>query len=195
MATKNIKSFGFGETAMSYVKNSWWTLMVLAILITLLGLYAVFFPGATIELFVIFFGALLIGGGIVGVITSFIGNKATSGFSLAVSIVAFVCGILVVQNPIGFTEFLIFLIAVCLLVKSLLGLRLAISSKRGSNAWLIISGFLGIIASIFLFVYPTIGGIAILLVLGMYLIIFGIVSIIDLINVRNKFSKLIKNRK
>lgn len=192
MSAKDIKSFGPGEAIMGYVKNSWWVLMILAILSVILGLYAVFFPGATMEFFIIFFGALLITGGVIGAIRSFVGDKMFSGFSLALGVIAFVAGLLIVLHPVAFAGILVYLIAIILLIKSLLSLRLATNTKNGTEAWLIISGVLGIIASILLFVSPVVGGLAVLLLLGIYLIVFGIISIIDLISARKKFSKLIK---
>lgn len=192
MSAKDTKPHNPGEAIMGYIKNSWWVLMILAILGIAIGLYAVFFPGATLEIFIAFFGAMLIVGGVIGVIRSFIGDKVFSGVSLALGVIAFIAGILIVQHPVVFTGILVYVVATILLIKSLLSLKMVAGAKSGTEAWLIVSGVLGVIAAIFLFVSPVIGGLAILLVLGVYAIVFGVVSIIDLISVRKKFSKLIK---
>lgn len=187
-----IKSNSTKEALLGYVKNSWWTLMVLAILSVILGLYAIFFPGATMEFFIVFFGSFLIIGGVFGIINSFIGDKRFSTPGLIVGALCLIAGIFIVQNPLGFSNFLVYLCAVILLIKSLLNMQLSDKAKSGADTWLIVTGFLGVAASIFLFISPTIGGITVLLILGIYAVVFGIASIIDLINARRKVEKYIK---
>lgn len=188
-----VKLYKPGEAVMKYVKGSWWVMLILAILTVILGVYAVFFPGATLEFFTALFGAMFIVGGLIGGVKSFIGKNHFSAAGLVMSLLALIIGILIVIYPLVFAGILIYIISIALLIKSILAFKYAFDAKKGdAKAWMIVSGVLGIIAAIFLFVYPMIGGLTILLLLGIYAIVFGIFSIIDLISTRRQFKKLTK---
>jgi uncharacterized membrane protein HdeD (DUF308 family) len=191
MTAKKFNNKYPNEAVLNYIKNIWWIMLLVALLTILLGLYAVFMPGATIEFFVTLFGVILVVSGVLGVVKSF-ASKFFSSINLIGGVLAFVMGVIVIQHPVGFTEFLVYLIAIFLLIKSLLSLRLAVIIKNSTDAWLVLSGIIGIIASIFLFITPAMSGLAILIVLGIYAIMVGILGIIDLINIRRKYSKLLK---
>jgi uncharacterized membrane protein HdeD (DUF308 family) len=175
-----------------FIKSTWWVLLLASILLTVIGVYALFFPGATLELFAIFTGAILITSGIFGFIKSLSTSKTTSVAGIILSIVSFIIGIYILIYPVVFIEVLLFLFAIALLAKSIVDIQISTNMSGSSKGWLIFSGIIGIIAAVFLFISPTISGIAILLILGVYAILLGVLSIIDLCSVRSKVKKALK---
>jgi uncharacterized membrane protein HdeD (DUF308 family) len=192
MSNKKVTKRRPNKAVAEYVKDTWWTLLLLAILSVLIGLYAVIFPGATIELFATLFGIVLVICSVLGFVKSLANKQRATSLGIVISVITFVIGIYILLYPVIFVEFLVFLFAIILLIKSIFALQLSTSTTGSSNAWLIVSGIVGIVAATFLFVSPAIGGIAILYILGIYAIIFGVMAIVDLANIRRKFQKLLK---
>jgi uncharacterized membrane protein HdeD (DUF308 family) len=174
-----------------YVKNAWWLLMLASVLLIAVGLYALVFPNATLELFAILLGFMLIVSGVFGFVRPLARKNRPAPISVVFSVIAFVVGVYILMYPPVFVGVLVFLFAIILLIKSILSLQLSLAAGR-SNIWLAISGILGIIAATFLFVSPAIGGLIVLYLLGAYAILLGALGIADLINLRYQFSKLLK---
>lgn len=175
-----------------YIKNIWWILIVSSVLLIAVGVYALAFPGATIEFFAILFGLILLFGGAFGFVRSLINKSGASSIGVVFGVIAFIIGIFILLYPAVFVGILVFIFATILLIKSILTLQLSAGTKSSSKGWLIASGVMGIIASIFLFISPIIGGLAILMILGIYAILLGVLAIVDLISIRKKVNQLIK---
>lgn len=175
-----------------YIKNIWWILIVSSVLLIAVGVYALTFPGATIEFFAILFGLILLFGGAFGFVRSLINKSGASSIGVVFGVIAFIIGIFILLYPAVFVGILVFIFATILLIKSILTLQLSAGTKSSSKGWLIASGVMGIIASIFLFISPIIGGLAILMILGIYAILLGVLAIVDLISIRKKVNQLIK---
>jgi len=191
MAKNKVVNLITNSVIIDYIKNTWWVLMLSAILLILIGLYALVFPGATIQLFGILFGMILVFAGAFGFVRSLMNKNRATSVGIAVGVIAFIIGIYVLLYPAIFVELLVFIFALILLIKSIISLQITINAKKTSR-WLVASGIIGILAAIFLFISPMFGSLAILIILGIYAILLGIMSIIDLINIRRKFSKIIK---
>ena len=192
MATKKTLKKQPGSMVMDYINNIWWVLLLSSILLIGIGVYALIFPGATLELFSALFGLILLFAGAFGFVRSLLSKSPAAAFGIGLGVISFIMGIFVLLYPAAFVGILVFIFATILLIKSILTLRLAMNKKTSSNGWLIASGVVGIIASIFLFISPIISSLAILMILGIYAILFGILAIIDLIDVRRKISKFTK---
>jgi Uncharacterized conserved protein len=180
------------NSVMEYIKNIWWILMSTSILLVIIGLYVLLFPGATIELFAMMLGAILILSGAFGFVKSLINKNRSTSIGIAVGVFAFIIGIYILLYPVVFIEFIVFLFAIILLIKSIINLQMSVNVKGSTNSWMMISGILGIIAATFLFVSPAIGSLAIQITLGCFATLLGVLAIIDLVNIRTKVSKAIK---
>lgn len=187
---KTLKQPGLAIT--EYLKGTWWVSLFSSILLIVIGVYALVFPGATIELFAALFGLILLFSGAFTFVRSLIRKSPASSLGIAFGVIAFIIGIFILLYPAVFVGILVFIFAIILLVKSIISLQLSTSAKDSSNGWLIASGIMGIIAAIFLFISPLIGGLAILMILGIYAILLGVLAIVDLISVRKKANKLFK---
>jgi uncharacterized membrane protein HdeD (DUF308 family) len=150
------------------------------------------FPGATIDIFAALFGCILVASGLFGFVRSITNKNRATSIGIITSVIAFIVGIYILLYPVIFVEFLVFLFAIVLLIKSIITLQLSGGATGSSSAWLVVSGILGVVAAIFLFVAPAIGSIAILILLGAYAILVGVLGIVDLVNIRGKFSKMVK---
>jgi uncharacterized membrane protein HdeD (DUF308 family) len=191
MSNKKVRPRRADSVVVEYVKNAWWLLLVASILLVAIGLYALVFPGVTLELFATLLGFVLVAGGVFGLIRSLARKSRGAPIGIATSVISFIVGIYILLYPLVFVEVLVFLFAIALLIKSILALQLSVATGP-TNLWLAISGALGIIAATFLFVSPAIGGIAVLYLLAIYAILLGALAIADLVNLRSKFSKLLK---
>jgi uncharacterized membrane protein HdeD (DUF308 family) len=192
MSTKKTKPRLPKLAVVEYVKSTWWLLLLTAVLLVLIGLYALLFPGATISLFAAMFGWVLVVAGAISFAKGLSRRSQLSSIGLGVGLVSFVVGIYVLLYPVVFTEFLVFLFALILLIKSILALQMAVSAAGPASTWLVVSGVCGVVAATFLFVSPVIGGLAVLYVLGACAILLGLLGIADLITLRSKVAKIFK---
>jgi uncharacterized membrane protein HdeD (DUF308 family) len=129
-----------------------------------------------------------------GFIRALASRNRASSIGIAVGVISFIIGVYILLYPVVFTEVLIFLFAIILLIKSIFSLQLSAGTASPTRTWLIISGTFGVIAATLLFILPGIGSIAILYILGIYAVLLGVLGIVDLITLRSKISKMLKGK-
>ncbi|MDR3125875.1 MAG: DUF308 domain-containing protein, partial [Candidatus Nomurabacteria bacterium] len=184
MSSKKITLRRPSSVVVEYIKNAWWALLLSALLLVAIGLYALVLPGATINFFAALFGIVLVAAGAYSFIKSLLRRHRSASFGLVIGVITFIIGIYILLYPVIFVEFLVFIFAIILLVKSIFALQLSSTATGPSSAWLIVSGVLGVVAATFLFVSPAIGSLAILYVLGACAVLLGALIIADLISLR-----------
>lgn len=154
---------------------------VLASIIALLfGIIAVAAPSAVFEFLVLIVGIILL---IIGILTAGLGLSAESGTPkmalFGSGLISIVIGLLAVISPFIATVAIGYLIAFWLVVNGVLSIAYAVSIKWEKHRILTaIGGIISFLIGLFLFVNPGAGTAFLTLILGIFFIISGILSLL-----------------
>jgi uncharacterized membrane protein HdeD (DUF308 family) len=170
-------------TADRYLAHrSRWALIVRGILSIILGLIAIFFPGIALLAFIYVFAAYALIDGIMAVIWA-IQERVVAPYWIALlleGLVSIVIGILAFFWPTETAIVLLFLVAAWAIITGILEIVTAFIAFGGiGHEWLLaLAGAVSILFGIALFTHPLAGLLALLWLLGIYAIIFGILFIV-----------------
>jgi uncharacterized membrane protein HdeD (DUF308 family) len=159
----------------------WWSFLLRGTLATLFGLIAIFLPGITLEMMIIFLGAFLV---VDGVVSSYVSLKGRGrglnwGVLLLEGILGIAVGVFTLIWP-GITVLaIVLLVALWAMVTGVLEIIAAVSLRNEiEGEWLLgLSGILSILFSVILFVNPGIGAVTLIWLIGIYAIVFGVAMI------------------
>jgi uncharacterized membrane protein HdeD (DUF308 family) len=168
--------------------GKWWVLLVRGIAAILFGLAAMVWPGLTIGALIIMFGAFAIVDG-VGALFAAFAHRGEAQYWWATAlegVVGIVLGILVMVWPGISAIALLFWIAAWAIVTGVFEVVSAIQLRKeiSGEFWLILSGLLSILFGIFAFIRPGAGALAVIWVIAIYAIVFGITLIMLSFKVR-----------
>lgn len=172
----------------SYLQRSWWTLALRGLLAILFGMLAIFWPAITLEILILFFGAYSLVDGFAsasGALAHRKHDKTWWLFFLS-GLVGTVIGILTFLLP-GLTAFvLVILIAARALIVGIFEITAAYYLRREiHNEWfLILNGLLSILFAIVLFIFPGVGALALVWMIGIFAVIIGILLVAIAIKLR-----------
>jgi uncharacterized membrane protein HdeD (DUF308 family) len=146
------------------------------------GVIAYAYPGLTVAMLVLFFGAWVLVDGVFRVIGA-IGHRAFDkewGFDLIIGIVGIIIGFLTFHAPQITALALIIYIAAWALMIGATEIALAIKLRREiKGEWfLILMGLVSIVFAVMLLWNPLPGALALVWLIGSYAIVFGILGII-----------------
>jgi uncharacterized membrane protein HdeD (DUF308 family) len=152
------------------------------IIAILFGIIASVWPGKTLMIIMVFFGVFILAEGIITVVVSFIHRAEYERWWLALigGIVGILIGALTVALPIGTTLFVLYMVAVWALITGVIHIIAAIRlRKQINNEWfLILSGVVAIIFSIFIFAQPRAAAMTIMWIISAFAILFGILLLV-----------------
>ena len=124
----------------------WGWFLVIGILLIILGTLAIGYAGWATEFTVIFLGFLLLGGGVLQIISSFYSKKWSGhSLSLLLGLLYIIAGALCIFKPIQSAETITILIAVLLLIGGSFKLFTAFSLRFDHWGWMAASGFISLI--------------------------------------------------
>jgi uncharacterized membrane protein HdeD (DUF308 family) len=167
---------------MNNLTQNWWMIVLRGVLAILFGLGAFLWPGVTWLTLVLLFGVYAVIDGVIAVATGLRHTKDSSRWwiFLLEGLVSIGAGVVAFLNP-GLTAYiLLLLIAGWAIVTGVLEIAGAIRLRREiTNEWLLaFGGLLSIALGVVLFLQPVAGGLALIWMIGIYAIVFGIVLII-----------------
>ena len=169
-------------------KRSWGELMFGGIIALLFGIIASVWPGRTLLTIIAFFGVFILAEGIVTVVVSFVRRNTYERWWLALigGIVGILIGGITLARPIGTTLFLLYLIAVWALITGVFSIIAAIRLRKTiRNEWyLILSGIVAILFSIFIFARPVAAAVTIMWIISAFAVLFGILLIVLAFRIR-----------
>ena len=164
-------------------------LIILGVLIGVFTLASTFVAVTMLSILLIFLGVALLCGG-----TSF-GKSGVVAVVLGILVI--ILGIITLVNPAAFEVFLVYFIAAVTVINGIFSLVTGImGAGTGNRVMNIIAGILGIAVGIAIFALsftltPVVMGVVIMYVIGIFLIIVGILSIIQAILVKSAQKKAI----
>src|SRR5213596_3928256 len=164
------------------LKRHWWVPVIRGIAAIVFGVIAFVYPGLTVAVLVLLFGAWVLIDGIFRVIGA-IGHRASDkewGFDLIIGIVGIIIGFLTFHAPQITALALIIYIAAWALMIGAAEIAFAIKLRREiKGEWfLILMGLASIIFAVMLLWNPAPGALALVWLIGSYAIVFGFLGII-----------------
>ena len=183
------------ETSKNHLLNEVWSLILLrGIILILLGIVMLAYPGATLTVLIIMMGAWWLVDGIVTIVKSIKGRKELPawGWGIFTGILGILAGIIVLAQPlVGIvltTTFLIWFLAIAALLYGINGIVTGIRLRKEiKGEWsMVIGGILSMIFGIVLMVNPLVSAVTLVISIGVIAIIGGIVISVLAFTVRKK---------
>ena len=137
-------------------------------------------PGLSLASIILLVGIFAIVYGVTLAIAGIAGRAEGGGWAIAVGVMAVVMGIVTLAWPAATSLAVLYIIAAWAIISGIADIAGAFAGgiSGGRRVWLVILGLLGIAVGIYFFVHPVTGVLALLWVVGVYLVALGIIRII-----------------
>jgi uncharacterized membrane protein HdeD (DUF308 family) len=160
------------------VARNWWLLALRGVLAIIFGVLAFIWPGITLIVLVLMFGAYALVDGIFTIILAFSDQKGKQRWwvMLIEGLVGVAAGIITFLWPGISAIALLFVIAAWAIVTGVLEIVAAVRLRREiEGEWLLaISGIASIIFGVLMVIWPGAGALAVIWLIATYAIIFGV---------------------
>jgi uncharacterized membrane protein HdeD (DUF308 family) len=168
---------------LEYLSRHWWTLAIRGVLAVLFGLAALIWPGITLRVLVWLFGFYAVVDGLLALAALLVGGRRASGrrgWLLVEGVAGIAAGVFTFLWPHITALLLLYLIAAWAVVTGLLELAAAVVLRRELRGeWLLaLAGVLSVAFGILLAVRPGEGAIAIVSVIGVFAVVFGVALLV-----------------
>jgi uncharacterized membrane protein HdeD (DUF308 family) len=170
-----------GEVAESLTRH-WWAVALRGAFAVVFGLIALIWPHITVLALVIIFGAYVLVDGVLRLAAAIQGPRAgvrdRRGWLAFSGVASIVLGVLTFVWPGVTALVLLWLIAAWALVTGVLEIAAAVRLRRVAGAWLLgVGGVLSVLFGILVAVWPAAGALAIIVLIGVYALVFGVALI------------------
>jgi uncharacterized membrane protein HdeD (DUF308 family) len=171
---------------MKDLADHWGLAVFMGVVSIVLGLLAMFYPGATIVTVAIFFAAWLFVSGFFEVITSFTrdGDTGSRVLHAIIGVLSIIVGFALLRTPFQSVEVFIFVLGIFWLIQGVMTFIAAFSQKQGRNLR-IFMGLLGILAGIIILTYPISSALTLAFIGGIWLVVLGFVQVFAGFQLRN----------
>ena len=163
-------------------RGAWMALSIITgLLMIVLGGLFLASPGLSLASVILLFGIFAIVYGVGMAVSGIMGHAQSRGGAIAVGVLAIIVGIIALVWP-GLTSLtLLYIIAAWMIVSGITDIAGAFMRgvDGGQRLWLIVLGALSIIVGIIFFARPVNGALALLWLVGIYLVVLGLMRIID----------------
>ncbi|HTU68881.1 MAG TPA: HdeD family acid-resistance protein [Candidatus Baltobacteraceae bacterium] len=161
--------------------RNWWALLIRGIIAVIFGLLAFFWPGATGFALVILFGAWAFVDGIFALISAIRAAEAHQRWiAFAIEgVIGLIIAAIVFFHPLIAAIALYITIAVWAVLTGILEIVAAFQLRKMiPGEWLLIlSGIVSVAFGVLLVIYPLIGVLTVIYLIGAYAILFGVLMI------------------
>ena len=168
------------QPALPMLAGNWWALLLRGIAAVLFGLAALFWPGLTLVVLIVFFGAYALVDGVFAIVAGIRGSEGSRWLLLAEGVLSVLAGLVAFFWPGMTAMVLLFLISAWAIFTGLLKVVMAIAFRRRiENEWLMgLSGVLSVLFGVVLAVWPGAGLLSLVWLVGIYALIFGVTLIV-----------------
>lgn len=163
-------------------KQIWGFGVAQGVLAILFGILALFWPGLTVALLLLFFGVFVLVWGIVGLIVSLASINVNKFWwlELIFSVLAVGVAVYVLRNPAQTAEVFVLFIGLTFLVRGVIDLLVGLFNREQageSRIFHLLTGVLGVLAGIITLLNPVTAGVAVVWVIGLYAVLYGALAI------------------
>jgi uncharacterized membrane protein HdeD (DUF308 family) len=173
-------SYSQPQPILPTLATNWWALLLRGIAAVLFGLAALFWPGLTLFVLIVFFGAYTLVDGIFAIVAALRGSGSRRWLLLAEGVLGVLAGLIAFFWP-GITALvLLYVIVAWAIFTGILKVVMAIWLRREiENEWLLVlSGVLSVLFGVILAVLPGVGLLSLVWLIGIYALIFGVALIV-----------------
>jgi len=137
-------------------------------------------PGLSLASIILLVGIFVIVYGVFLVIAGIAGRHDGGGWVITGGVLAVIMGIVTLAWPAATSLAVLYIIAAWAIISGIADIAGAFAGgiSGGRRVWLVILGLIGIAVGIYFFVHPVTGVLALLWVVGVYLVALGILRII-----------------
>jgi uncharacterized membrane protein HdeD (DUF308 family) len=169
----------FMEETMKMMTKNWWVLVVRGVLAIIFGILIVAWPIAGVFTLVILFGAFAFADGITSLIFAS-RHKESRAWLIFGGIIGIAAGIVVFVWPAISAVVLLYVIAAWAFLIGIAQMVFAFTAptRAGNRVLLGLGGVFSIIFGIFLMARPAQGALAVLWIIGFFLVMFGVYHIV-----------------
>lgn len=160
-------------------KLAWWALLLRGLIAIGFGVIALAWPESSILALVLVYGAYVVADGVFAIVAAFSSHTGERWWLLASGFLGVAAGVLAMIWP-GLTAIvLVLIIGFWSIMRGIVEIAAAIRlRKQIPNEWmLILAGIISVVVGIMLVVSPIIGAFALIWVIGVWAIAFGILMI------------------
>jgi uncharacterized membrane protein HdeD (DUF308 family) len=157
----------------------WWLFILRGVAAIIFGLLALAWPGITLALLVILFGAYAFADGVFALVHAVSGRDETQSVwvLLLEGLIGVGVGLITFFEPAITGIILLFYIAAWSLTTGVLEVVGAINLRQriSGEFWMLLSGIASIIFALILLIHPGVGALAVVWLIGAYAIVFGVI--------------------
>lgn len=190
MNTRNTTSGMAGMyAALKQLTDNWWLLLLQGIASIIFGILALVWPASTLVVLIILFGWLVLVNGILAIISAFgsAASRRTWGWRFAAGILGVLAGLIILRWP-GETAFTLLLFvgfwAILVGLVQIIG-ALADHDEIPHAWWLALEGVVSVLFGVAMVVWPAAGLLVLILLIGIYAIVHGILYCVIALRVRS----------
>ena len=145
-----------------------------------LGILLLAMPGASLKTVIYLFGIMVIVYGLMRIVAGLRGHMESKSAGVVGGLFAIILGIMILAWPELSALTLVYLIGGWAIVTGVVDIGGAFVSKEGGahRVWMIIVGLVSVVFGLILFFNPGDGGLALLWLIGIYLLVVGFLRII-----------------
>jgi uncharacterized membrane protein HdeD (DUF308 family) len=164
------------------IGRHWGWVLAFGIVTLLAGLLVLAWPGRTIVVIAVLFGIQLVVAGIFRFVAAFATDDATGGTRVLLAllgVLSFIVGLYALRHVLLTIAALALLLGIFWIVNGAVEVFAALSHRgMGGRGWTIFMGLLSVVAGVVVLVYPGISLATLAVVLGFWLLLFGIMEIV-----------------
>lgn len=162
--------------------RNWWLLAIRGVAAILFGIGAFLWPGLTLAVLVLMFGAYALVDGIFAIIAGISARKEQERWwmMILVGVAGIITGILTFMWPHITAFVLLYFIAIWAIVSGVFEIAAAIRLRKEiEGEWLLaLAGIASVIFGVLLVILPGAGALAVVWMIGSYALIFGILMLV-----------------
>jgi uncharacterized membrane protein HdeD (DUF308 family) len=172
---------GDAADVLAGVGRHWGWVLTFGIVTLLAGLFTLFWPGRTIVVVAVLFGAQLVVAGIFRFIAALAADEESGGARALLAllgVLSFIVGLYALRNVLVTIAALALLLGIFWIVNGAVEVFAALSHRgMQGRGWTIFMGLLSVVAGVVVLVYPAISLATLAIVLGFWLLVYGIMEI------------------
>lgn len=171
------------------------SIIISSIAAFIIGLIMVIVPDLSLQVISIIIGIYIIVHGIVLMILSFSANKYyTPFFGVMSGVLSIILGIILIAMPNVLSTIFVIALGIWIILSSIDIISVAIASRKAIPNWglLLVFGIIDLIAGLIILFNPFASSISIMIIAGIVVMVHSIVTIIDMIMIKQNAKEIAK---
>src|SRR5256714_10469856 len=162
------------------LSQNWWLVLLEGVLIVVLGILALVWPGVTLGVVLVLWGLFTLLNGVVDVFAALgaAGSHRSWGWQLAGGLVGILAGLVILRWPGLSALFVLYLVAIWAIVTGIVRLVGAIAEHEAlPHARMVaLAGVVSVLFGIAMFAWPGVGLLTLVYLVGSYAIVYGVIT-------------------